>query len=373
MHLASVAGYDTRRLVITPTSPLPERVWVDIDRPALVANARTVAAAARVPLLPMVKANAYGLGAVEVARALEAVDPWGYGVATLEEGAELRRAGVSRPVIVFTPLLPGQVARYGELALRPLICDLPALDAWIAAGERPFHLGVDTGMGRVGFHWNEGALLGAVPERLKGATGWEGIATHFHSADVDPVATREQWTRFEQVIRAMPRRPAMVHAANSAAALQGGAWVGDLVRPGIFLYGGSAGALVPEPRPVAAMRARVVAVRKVGAGESVSYGATWRATAATTIATLAVGYGDGLLRSGAGRARVELNGAVVPVVGRITMDLTMVAVAAGSARVGDVATIFGGGVSLAAHAEALGTISYEVLTAMSPRVERRYR
>ena len=350
----------------------PERVWVDIDRSALIANARAVAASARVPLLPMIKADAYGLGAVEVARTLDVVDPWGFGVATLDEAAALRAARVTRPIIVFTPFAPDQLERHRSLELRPLICDLPALDTWLAAGAAPFHLGVDTGMGRVGFQWNDGALRSAVADRLRGATGWEGIATHFHSADADVEATGLQWQRFEGVIGALPRRPPLVHAANSAAALRGAGYVGDLVRPGIFLYGGSVGPWAPAPRPVATLRSRVVAVREVAAGESVSYRATWRATAPTTIATLAIGYGDGLLRSGTGRARVELNGEVVPVVGRITMDFTMIAVARGAARLGDVATVFGGAISLDAHAEALGTISYEVLTAMSPRVVRRY-
>ncbi|MGB7211538.1 MAG: alanine racemase [Gemmatimonadales bacterium] len=356
----------------TSIASTPERVWVDVDRSALIANARTLATAAGVPLLPMIKADAYGLGAIAVARALEPVDPWGFGVASLDEAAALRTAGITRPMIVFTPLAPDQVARHRSLELRPLIGDIPALDAWLQAGSGPFHLGVDTGMGRVGFHWCEDALVSAVADRLHKAPGWEGIATHFHSADVDVEATALQWDRFQGFLRALPRRPNMIHAANSAGTLRGHAYAGDLVRPGIFIYGGSVGGWAPAPRPVAAVRCRVVAVRELRAGESVSYGATWRAPGTTTIATLAVGYGDGLLRSGAGRARVELNGVVVPVVGRITMDLTMVAVAPGGARLGDVATIFGGMVTLGEHAEALGTISYEVLTAMSPRVVRRY-
>ncbi|HEU4763547.1 MAG TPA: alanine racemase [Gemmatimonadales bacterium] len=350
----------------------PDRVWVEIDRSALLANARTIAASAGVPLCPMIKADAYGLGAVEVARTLEAIGPWGFGVATLDEAEALRRAGISRPIVVFTPLAPSQVERTLALGLRPLLCDLEGMRAWLARGAHPFHLGVDTGMGRVGFHWTDPALVAEAGRLVGDAPGWEGIATHFHSADSDAEATAAQWRRFEDVIGALPRRPAMVHAANSAGALRGRMYAGDLVRPGIFLYGGPVGEWAPAPRPVAALKARVVAVRQLAAGETVSYGATWRAPAATTIATLALGYADGMHRSGAGRARVELHGRPIPVVGRITMDLTMVAVPDGRVQVGDVATVFGGAVSLAEHAAALGTISYEVLTSMSARVVRSY-
>ena len=179
------------------------------------------------------------------------------------------------------------------------------------------------------------------------------------------------------MLATLPRRPALVHAANSAAALRGAAYAADLVRPGIFLYGGMAGSIAP--RTVAALRTRVVAVRTVGKGDTVSYGATWRAPSPTTIATLGLGYADGFLRaskdggpsSGTPARVVELGGSVVPVVGRVTMDLTMVAVE-GKAAVGDVATVFGGMISLDQQAEAAGTISYELLTALGSRVPRRY-
>ncbi len=188
------------------------------------------------------------------------------------------------------------------------------------------------------------------------APGWEGVFTHFHSAESDPAATECQWHRFETALAALPHRPPLVHAANSAAALQGRRYAADLVRPGIFLYGGFAGGIAP--RPVAALRARVLAVRELGVGESVSYGATWRAPEEITIATLGLGYADGFPRAtdvAGGHARVvELGGRTVPVVGRVTMDMTMVAVD-GPVAVGDVATVFGGIVSLDSQARAAGT------------------
>jgi alanine racemase len=349
------------------------RAWVEIDLGALVANARTLQSACGARLLPMLKANGYGLGASAVARALEAVDPWGFGVATSEEGASLRRSGVVRPILVASPLTTLALDACLAADLRPAIGDLEALRAWCARSPRPFHLEIDTGMGRAGFRWNDHASLAAARSLVGDAPGWEGVFTHFHSADSDPASIECQWQRLEAALGALPRRPPLVHAANSAAALRGKAFAGDLARPGIFLYGGAAGGA--DPRPVARLRARVIAVRELAAGDSVSYGATWRATGKVKIATVGLGYADGFPRAAdaAGRpARViEIGGREVPVVGRVTMDMTMVAVD-GPVAVGDVATVFGGIVSLDTQARAAGTISYEMLTSLGARLPRIY-
>lgn len=350
------------------------RAWVDIDLGALVANARTLLAACGGRLLPMVKANGYGLGATAVARALEAVDPWGFGVATVEEGSALRRAGVARPILVASPLTMPAIESYLEADLRPAIGNVESLRAWARRSSGRFHIEIDTGMARAGIRWDDRPALGAVAALLAEADGWEGAFTHFHSADDDTASVECQWHRFQSAVQALPRRPALLHAANSAAALLGPSYAADLVRPGIFLYGGAAGGIVP--RTVAALRARVVAVRAIEAGETVSYGARWRASARSTIATLGLGYADGFPRATdiAGRpARaVELGGRSVPVVGRVTMDMTMVLVDDGQVAVGDVATVYGGIVSLDSQARAAGTISYELLTALGARVPRRY-
>jgi alanine racemase len=349
---------------------------VDLD--ALVANARTLASACGTRLLPMVKANGYGLGAARVTRALEALEPWGYGVATVEEAADLRAAGVTRPILVASPLTPDSVEPVLAHGLRPAIGDLATLRAWIGRSDAPFHLEIDTGMSRGGIRWTDGAALGEAAASLASASGWEGIFTHFHSADTDEGSVATQWQRFGAVLEALPRRPPLVHAANSAAALSGSSYAADMIRPGIFLYGGEARASGPAPRPVAALRARVLAVRTVAAGDTVGYGATWTADRPTTIATLGTGYADGLPRT-AGRGassttrRVELRGRTVPLVGRVTMDMCMVAVDDGRVVVGDVATIFGGLISLDEQAEAAGTISYDLLTSLGARLPRRYR
>ena len=361
----------------TPFTPETARAWVDVNLAALAANARTIAAISGRPLMPMVKANGYGLGAVEVARALEPLDPWGFGVATVEEGSSLRAAGIARPILVVSPLLTADIERYLEHDLRPSVGSPSTLESWMARSKRPFHVEVDTGMSRGGVRWDDAVALEAMRAALGSSAGWEGIYTHFHSADTDSGSIGVQWARLQGVLASLPRKPALVHAANSAAALRGKSYAADLVRPGIFLYGGDAGAV--SPRPVAALRARVAAIRTVGEGDTVSYGAAWHAPATTTVATLSVGYGDGFPRAtrespgteGRPPRVVELAGRTAPIVGRVTMDLTMAAVDAAVA-VGDVATLYGGIVSLDQQAAAAGTISYELLTGLGGRLPRLY-
>jgi alanine racemase len=351
-----------------------ERAWVEVDLTKLVHNARTALAAARgARLLPMVKAGAYGLGAVPVARALEAVEPWGYGVATAPEGVELREAGIRRPVVVFTPALEESQPTYRRNDLRAVLDDPAVIAGW----ELPFHLEIDTGMGRAGIKWDE-------PERLAAAAAsprLEGVFTHLHSADSDPASVRAQWDLFEAALRCLGRRPPLVHAANSAGIWLLGKGL-DLVRPGVFLYGGRAGEGegLPPPVPVLAVRARVVSLRTLAAGESVSYGAVWRAAAPTRIATLGVGYADGVPRSAMGRAQVLIAGRRAPVVGRITMDMLMVELPPPldeTVRVGDVATLIGAdgweAITVDECAGWAGTTSYEILTGLSPRLPREYR
>jgi len=359
---------------VSASNPIPAaRAWAEIDLGALVANARTVLSVSGSRLLPMVKANAYGTGAVPVAQALERLDPWGFGVATVEEGAELRRAGLRRPVVVFSPPRQQGLAACLEHDLRPAIGDLESLRWWLAQGDRAFHLELDTGMARLGLHWRDAAALAEAGRLVANAAGWEGVFTHFHSADVAPGTVPVQWDRFTQLVAAFPRRPELVHAANSAAALSGRSYAADLVRPGIFLYGGSAGMAAPAPEVVVRLCAPVAATRRLPPGDAVSYGATWRAERATTVATLAIGYADGVPRHlGNGAGRFELRGALRPIVGRVTMDSTMVDLGDDPVLPGDVATIFGGAVPLDVQAAAAGTISYELLTRLGGRVERRY-
>jgi alanine racemase len=344
------------------------RAWLDVSLAALLANARAVldrAPGAR--LLPMVKAAAYGLGAVRCARALEALDPWGFGVATVGEGSELRAAGLTRPILVFTPASLEQRDAYRRHDLRAVL-DRPEV---IAAWTGPFHLEIDTGMGRCGVRWDDGAALARC-----GSPHLEAVFTHFYAADVDPASVETQWRRFVEARGRVPGS-ALVHAANSAAVWRLAEKL-DLVRPGIYLYGGSHAADLPAPDPVAALRAPVVALRRVRRGDSVSYGGDWRAPADTWIATVGAGYADGIPRAVQGRAEVALQGRRRPVVGRVTMDFVMVDAGpdGGGVTVGDVATVFGGDDGLAPTVDEFGgwagTNSYEILARIGARVARRY-
>jgi alanine racemase len=346
-----------------------ERAWLRVDLGALSRNARRLAALVNRPLLAMVKADAYGLGALRVAGTLESVDPWGYGVATVAEGAVLRSAGIERPIVVFTPARAQELPSYAALELRAVVGDLDTLAACVAAGHA-FHVEIDTGMSRSGFRWTDSASLQALTAGVTDASAWEGIFTHFHSAESNPDATEVQWARFERVLASLPRRPGLVHAANSAACAAGARYAGDLVRPGIFLYGASAGSLTPEP--VASLHARVVALRRLGPGDTVSYDAEAIVNRETTVATLAIGYADGVPRRLGNRGKVAIHGGFAPILGRVTMDMTMIDVSDLPVQLGEVATVFGDGLSLDEQAAVAGTNSYEMLTRITARVPRLY-
>lgn len=344
------------------------RAWVEVDLNALARNARRYAELMDCPLLPMVKADAYGLGAAAVARALEPLNPQGFGVATMDEAAALRRAGITRPLVLFSPLYPEILQECFTWDIRPSIDSLPILDAWRETAGGPFHLAVDTGLSREGIPWHDEATWRAVGERIaKMGRRFEGIYTHFHSAESDYDACCEQLARLRQVLGWLPRKPPLIHVANSAAAP---IFALSMARPGILLYGGQVERV--EVEPVVEVYARVVSVRRLRAGDTVSYGATWRAEAPTTIATVAIGYADGFPLSLSNRGQMALNGIPCQVVGRVTMDLTMLDAGDLNVQVGDVATIIGDGLTLEDQAARAESSPYELLTGLSPRLPRLY-
>lgn len=330
-----------------------------------------MARASGVPLLPMVKADAYGLGVLPVVQALLPLAPWGFGVATVREGEELRAAGISHPVVHFTPALPANVASLRAARLTPVLGSTEAITAWIESGGGPWHLGIDTGMSRAGVPWREVASVAHLCERHPP----EGAATHFHSAELGDATRDEQERRFEQAIATLPARPHLVHAENSPAVAHRHPSRWDLVRPGVFLYGvGMGGVLAPEP--VVSLRARVVEVRRLERGDTVSYDATWRAAEGARIATIALGYADGYRRALSNRGVALVGGREVPVVGNVTMDMTMLDVTGVPCAPGDVVTLIGrdgDAFTSVADVAARGDLSpYELLTGLRSRLPRLY-
>ena len=349
------------------------RALVEIDLGALQRNGAAVARRAGVPILPMIKADAYGLGAKGVLRALEPLEPWGYGVATIVEGEELRDLGVTRPIVIFTPLLNPDLARARSARLTPTLGFPGEIEAWLRAGGGAWHLAVDTGMSRAGLPWREIDQIA----QLAALAPPEGAFTHFHSAELDDGTMGEQERRFREAIARLPSRPPLLHADNSAAIARKGRSEWDLVRPGIFLYGvGSGNSAAVQPEPAVHLRAPIVEIRSLEAGDTVSYDATLRVERAARIATLAIGYADGYPRSLSQVGSALVGGTIAPIAGRVTMDMTMIDVTTVKCEVGDAVTLIGrsGNTVLTVErvADNASMSPYELLTGLRSRVEKTY-
>ncbi len=368
---------------------------VAIDLAALRHNLAVLRSRLRpgVRLLAAVKADAYGHGAAIAAPALEHAGADAFGVATPAEAFALRAAGVTVPILLFGPIDRGIAALVeADVALTvPDARALAAIEAAAPASAARVHLKVDTGMGRLGVAAEGAVPLARAVERSKHAT-LEALWTHLACADEadadDPDGlTARQVERFEAAlanVRAEGIDVRCAHAANSAATLRLPGAHFDLVRPGLAVYGHhatpGAAALVPSDvpalRPAATLRAPITFVKRVARGDTVSYGATWRAPRDTVVATVRLGYADGYPRAAGNRGEAVVHRVRVPVVGRVCMDQLMLDVGAleGSVRPGDAATLLGpDGPSAAALADAVGTVSYELLTHLNaPRLERTY-
>lgn len=351
---------------------VPPRAWVEVDLGAVVRNAEALARHARAPLIPMVKADAYGLGAVPVVRALERLAPLAYGVSSIPEGEELRAAGITRPILCFTPVGLADLPRLRHAGMTPTLSTAETIAAWGRDGGA-WHLAIDTGMHRAGANWDQ---LDALRDTLV-AHPPAGVFTHFHSAEADDGSMERQEERFRAALARLPERPRLVHAENSAGIVRRGPSAWDAVRPGIFLYGvGSGAGASMQPEPVASLHARVLEVRDVAPGESVSYGATWRARTARRIATVACGYADGLRRALGNAATALHAGRPVPIVGVVTMDMAMLDITDVACAVGDVITFLGRSGDALRTAEAVadsaGLSPYELLTGLRLRLPRMY-
>jgi alanine racemase len=359
-----------------------------IDHEALRWNVRQIRAkvGAKVKILCMVKANGYGHGAAAIAKTLAASEADAFGVATLEEALELRRSGIRKPILILAGAFPEQLDEFIDHDLIPVAHDLASLKVLDAEAQRrqaalKFHLKIDTGMGRLGvlateaMHW--------IPE-LKNlqALKLDGVFSHFSTAEsVEGDYTRRQLEIFNGVIaqlRAQGLTPPVVHFANSAATITRPAAYFDMVRPGIMLYG-----VYPSPamaqqiilKPVLSWQTKILQLKKVPAGTSISYGQTFVTQRESLIATLPIGYADGYSRLLSNRGEVLVNGARAPLVGRVCMDLTMIDVTdIRNVQPGAEIVLLGrqGAAEISADEMAAwtNTISYEILTSIGARVPR---
>ncbi|HEX5616204.1 MAG TPA: alanine racemase [Acidimicrobiia bacterium] len=361
--------------------------WADIDLDAVRANVATLRDhSAPAALLAVVKSDGYGHGAVAIARAaLDAGAEW-LGVALVEEGVALRAAGIRAPVLVLSQPAPASAADVVAHDLTPVVDTAAGIDALArAAGPEPLavHLKVDTGMHRVGCAPAD-ALGLARDITSRAALRLGGVCTHFAVADEpDDPYTGEQLHAFGGVLADLERAgidPGIVHAANTAGALSFPDARFDLVRVGIGVYG-----IAPAPalagivrlRPALALRSRVSHVRRLPAGSRISYGLWYRLARDATIATVPIGYGDGVPRALATQGgQVLVGGKRRPIAGTITMDQLMVDVGDDPVDVGDDVVLIGGQgdetITADEWARRMDTIAYEVVCGIGPRVPRRY-
>jgi alanine racemase len=368
--------------------PRPTRAEIDLS--ALRHNLRQVrnCCAAGQGVLAVVKADAYGHGAVVVSRALEDVAVEQFAVATLEEGIELRAAGIARPILVLGGCYAGQEAEFMRQGLTAAVFSLPDLQRLQHFGmedgiDFPVHLKCDTGMGRVGF------LPAEIPRLIKllrEGTGVEAVGLMSHLACADEtgsVETGRQIEVFRKILGQLAAagiQPPHIHLSNSAGLTAWELPEATLVRPGIILYGGYPSREFESQldlRPVMTFSTRIAQLRMIEAGQGVSYGHTYRTQRQTRLATLPVGYADGYNRLFSNCGEVLIRGERAPVVGRVCMDWILVDVTdIENATVGDRVVLLGADdeecISAEEWAEKLDTINYEVFCRIAPRVPRYF-
>jgi len=358
------------------------RVEVDLDA---IRHNVGVLRPAGVDLMAVVKGDAYGHGAVAVARAALEAGAGSLGVALPEEGIAIREAGVEAPIVVLSELPPGSEAAAIEAGLTPSLYTDEGLERLSAAGRGRslgVHVKIDTGMHRVGVHPPEAAAP-FVARVVAAGLELEALWTHLSSAEDDEVVTKEQLARFHEAVdavRSAGHEPRLLHAANSAATILHPPAHFDLVRTGIAIYG-----VAPAPglrervglRPAMTWRTAVTMVKRLPAGEGVSYGLRYRTERATIVATIPVGYADGYPRALSSRADVLIGGRRCRVAGAVTMDQTVVDCRDLDVAPGDEVVLLGrqadDEVTAEELAERAGTLGYEIVARVGPRVPRELR
>jgi alanine racemase len=352
--------------------PDPSRSAVlRIDLDALANNFRLLRSrAAPAECAAVVKADAYGLGMGRVVRRLLREGCRRFFVATLAEARELRGMAADAEIYVFEGAVEGSVAALVDLNVRPVLSTLEQVQRWRGHGPAALHL--DTGMNRLGL---SAAEVAALAERADLMAGLDLVMTHLACAD-EPShpMNREQLARFDLLRARLPPLPTSI--GNSAGTLIDAAHRGDVVRPGIALYGGNPFSDRPNPMAnVVTLTAPILQLRDIAEPATVGYGATYVASAPTRLAVVGIGYADGYPRSLGNCGVAAVGGRRVPVVGRVSMDLVCVDVgglAQKDVRVGDAVELIGPTVGLDEVAAAAGTISYEVLTGLGRRPARDY-
>jgi len=361
-----------------------------IDMEALDHNFREVVRCAEgQQVLAVVKARAYGHGAVEMSKRLLRLGADMLGVALVEEGRELREAGIDAPVLVMGATFPEQAEEMVSLKLTPAIFGLSVAQALSEAAYKRrttinVHIKIDTGMGRIGIAPEDAPELIAALQKLRNISV-QGLMTHFADADLrDKQFASKQMDRFESLLKALEAKKIKVpvrHAANSAAVLDFHRAFFTMVRPGLMLYGYNPleeGALGADLRPVLSLVTRIAFIKKVPTGVPISYGRTFTTKRESAIATLPIGYADGYGRGLSNKGEALVRGMRVPVVGRVCMDMCMIDVTdVPAAREGDDVVLIGsqGSERITADdiAAKIGTIAYEVLCGISSRVPRIYQ
>ena len=372
---------------------LPYRSYVLISRDQLLRNYRSVRAAAGpgVAVMAVVKANAYGHGAVEVARMLVAEGVEWLAVSSVNEGVALRRAGIEKPILVMAGLLPQEWPALADSRLTPVVHSLEGLRtlehlARESGKTTEFHLKIDSGMYRLGTRAAAAEIIGALRETKHARM--DGLMTHFASpTDYTSTQTDEQTAYFTGIVEALRAAgfcPEHIHmsSTNALAYKRNPGWL-TMVRPGHALYGyvsparGDAPKPLLDVKPVLTWKAKILIVKDIAAGSRVGYGGSFRAPEAMRIAVLAAGYADGVPHRLSGRGKVIAAGTLVPILGSVSMDLTTIDVShTPSLAPGDDVTLLGreGNVGLDAQqiARMAGTISYAILCGIGDRVERVY-
>src|ERR1700730_3220414 len=394
----------------SPQREVRRPVWAEVSLSALTHNLRAIRKYVNPPeekrntprkILSIVKGNGYGHGGPEVSKALEKAGSDWFGVTCTDEGIAVRKAGVRKPILVLTSFVPGEESRLVEHDLTAVIHRCEQLVLLNRVGARrggkkpvPFHLKIDTGMNRLGIASGDVECFARQLGKCKHLQ-LTGIFSHFASSEVFTDTsvgqqTREQEERFYAALerlRTLGIDPGLVHLANSAAIVTRPETWADMVRPGAILYGYHPGYDPVEKRaeiearlplkPVMSLRTKIISLRDVPAGAGVGYGSSFVPQRASRIAVLAAGYGDGIHRSLSNRGKVLIRRVLAPIVGIVSMDVTMIDVTAvPNVELGDTATIYGtdGQFSHPANlvARSLGTVTSDLLCAVSQRVPRCY-